>query len=280
MSGFVGLNPGQLDELAARIDSSADTLESIRHSIRLSLSRTEWPGPDGDQFRHDWDYRHTRVIATAVTALREAARVVRANADQQRAASGADSGFAGPWKTLPSRPGIEDLRIPVPDIRGLLHDAQNLLYMVDVLDNFDDLLRPVSQFAEVADRFLPGPLDYLNVGMSLGDVLAEVSRGELSWGTVGNFIWDVASLNPYVGAATGAWEVGSSIGEWMANELDDRFGISQGVIDHVVNERYGGDLTPSESADLVKRYEGPMGYVHITTDLISTGWNKLTGLFR
>ncbi|MBX6721734.1 MAG: hypothetical protein IRY92_00640 [Dactylosporangium sp.] len=277
-SGLVGANPDQLDELAARMNSGADTLEAIRHAIYLSLSRTEWPGPDGDQFRHDWDYRHTRLIAAAVTALREAARVARANADQQRAASGADSGRGGsrgPITLVPRGGGVG-----IPDISDLVTGAQNLLYIVDVLENLDDIMVPVSRIFDVADRFLPGPLDFLSVGMSLGDMLAEASRGELSLWTVGNFVWDVASLHPVGGLVTGAWEVGSSIGEWMANELDERFGITQGVIDHVVQERYGGDLTPSESADLVKRYEGPMGYVNITRDLISTGWNKLTGLFR
>ena len=94
--GLVGANPDQLDELAARMNSGADTLEAVRQAIFLSLRRTEWPGPDGDQFRHDWDHRHARVIATAVTALREAARVLRVNAAEQRGASLDGSGLVPP----------------------------------------------------------------------------------------------------------------------------------------------------------------------------------------
>lgn len=277
--GLVGANPEQLDDLAVRMNSGADTLEGIRHTIRLSLGRTEWPGPDGDQFRHDWDHHHARVIATAVTALREAARVMRANADQQRAASGADSAGGGSAR-IGHGPGQGPIAFPPPDIRDLLMPLQNMFYLLDVIENLDDLLVPASRIMTVAEKFLPGSLDVLSVGLSLNEVLAEINRGELSLWSVGNLIWDVASLHPTVGLLTGAAEVGAVVGETLANELDKHLGISQGFIDYVVQDRYGGELTPSESAELVKRYEGVKGYVNIAKDMAGAGWNKVTGFFR
>ncbi|MBX6721735.1 MAG: hypothetical protein IRY92_00645 [Dactylosporangium sp.] len=94
--GLVGANPDQLDELAARLNSSAEALESIRFTLRASLGRVEWPGPDGDQFRHDWDHHHGPALAAAVTMLREAARVARINATEQRVASRDGTGLLPP----------------------------------------------------------------------------------------------------------------------------------------------------------------------------------------
>jgi hypothetical protein len=57
-------------------------------------------------------------------------------------------------------------------------------------------------------------------------------------------------------------------------------GVQQGVIDYAVDSRYGGELDPSEAADLTARYDGVTGYVNIASDVISQGWNSVTSWFK
>src|SRR5690242_19213313 len=90
--GFVGADPAQLDGLAASFDRAADSLDGVRTSVGGTFGRVWWEGRDGDQARGDWRGRHDTSIAAACAALREAAKSLRANAAQQRAASGSTGG--------------------------------------------------------------------------------------------------------------------------------------------------------------------------------------------
>jgi hypothetical protein len=260
---------------------AADSIDAIRVAIQSRLNTAGWEGPDGEQFRHEWTGRHARVLAATATGLREAARIVRGNADQQRGASGADQ-----WQILPHRPtwvippGDRIQTLPsfldVDFGQDLLGRAQQLQFWGGVLTHVEDLSVPLSRFADVAHHFTPGVLDGVGIGMSIGEMLAEASRGELQWSTVGGVAWQVATLNPYVAAL----DTGIHIGTWMANELDDRFGVQQGVVDYAIESRYGGELDPSEAADLTARYDGVTGYVNIAGDMAKQSWNTVTSWFK
>ena len=278
--GLIGANPDQLDALAARMDGDAAALSSVRDSIQWSLSRTDWPGSDGDQFRSDWAYRYAPALANAATMLRDAARVLRINADQQRYVSGASTGHAGPGggpsggASGPAE-NARTMRI-LAGVDWLLETTQNLTYLGSLIENFEDVTVPLSRFAGAADVFRFGPLDAAALGLSIGELGAELSRGELRWSTIWDVAWNAASLHPIGGAITGAWDAGAAIGAGIANKLDD-LGMQQGIIDHTINRLYGDDLSPTEAAEFGTRYDGVGGFVNFVGDSVQAGWSKLFG---
>jgi hypothetical protein len=202
--GLVGANPEQLDELAARMNSGADTLEGIRHAIFLSLSRTEWPGPDGDQFRHDWDHRHTRVIATAVTALREAARALRLNADQQRIASGADDIFVDVRSMIRSVMGAVS-NWTVDDGPGLL-DYANLIASIGV--DAADFIRRYYGPIELA---FDSAMTILDIYEGFVEGWQDENIGEVTLGVVGIGLGVTGLLVPGVGVGVALFVAGTTI---------------------------------------------------------------------
>ncbi len=87
-AGFVGADPEALTQLAQRMSQAAQRLESIRTELTARLGHTYWGGPNADQFRQQWQYRLSPAVASAVSSLQGAARLLTANALEQRVASG------------------------------------------------------------------------------------------------------------------------------------------------------------------------------------------------
>lgn len=79
--------PGELDDLATALDRRAGELERVREEIRHAVldSRGAWEGLVADRFRAHLDGEHRqRHLALAVDRLRDAARLARLAADEQR----------------------------------------------------------------------------------------------------------------------------------------------------------------------------------------------------
>jgi hypothetical protein len=94
LAHLVGADPEQLDALGHRMIVSADRLEAIRGEIGALLNHGRWEGTDAERFRGRWYGQLAVMLNSASVATRDAAVTLRANADQQRAASGAEGRFA------------------------------------------------------------------------------------------------------------------------------------------------------------------------------------------
>ena len=60
-------------------------------NFNSGVASTRWPGPDAEHFRQDWKSGHSRVLRDAVAFLNSAAAELSRNANEQDAASSADS---------------------------------------------------------------------------------------------------------------------------------------------------------------------------------------------
>ncbi len=81
---FVGADTGQLRALADVMAKSANELTGdLVPTISGRLSSSPWQGPDRQQFDHQWNSQLIHQIRNAATALDEAAKVARKNADDQ-----------------------------------------------------------------------------------------------------------------------------------------------------------------------------------------------------
>ena len=91
---FVGADTGQLRELAALMEKSVNQLTGdLIPTIAGRLSSSPWQGPDRQQFDHHWNSKLVHQIRNAATALDQAAKTARKNADDQDRTSSSDGSF-------------------------------------------------------------------------------------------------------------------------------------------------------------------------------------------
>lgn len=97
-----GADVAQLRSLAAQLTKGADRLEATATTVRsLVSSATHWRGADAQRFRSDWNGASAHALAKAATALRDADKVLRRNADEQdNASNGKSAGAAEMFKRL------------------------------------------------------------------------------------------------------------------------------------------------------------------------------------
>ncbi|KAA9106459.1 WXG100 family type VII secretion target [Microbacterium rhizomatis] len=96
-----GADVAELRATAAELDRSADRLGSTRTELTAQLARTPWTGQDAASFRSAWNSSHAPRLNAAADRLREAAAVLRRNADAQETTSAA----AGGSTSSPGAPG-------------------------------------------------------------------------------------------------------------------------------------------------------------------------------
>lgn len=90
-----GADADALDLLAQQLDGHARELEQIYRSLGAQLHAAPWRGPAADRFRSEWSTVHARAFTQLTGFLRQAAKVIHANASEQRAASAAGAGLGG-----------------------------------------------------------------------------------------------------------------------------------------------------------------------------------------
>lgn len=113
MSNFYGADVAALRALAARFGAAADRLAGTCSEVNSAVVIAQrWEGPDAHEFREGWHSFGRASLSDAEASLREASRMLLANADEQERASGAGGGGAIPggigtmptptwWSTLP-----------------------------------------------------------------------------------------------------------------------------------------------------------------------------------
>ncbi|KRA25028.1 hypothetical protein ASD65_11780 [Microbacterium sp. Root61] len=93
--GVYGADVAQLRDTATEFDRAAEQLASISTLLGSELARAPWKGADAVSFRSNWDTDYSRRIAEGSTRLREAARTLRSNADDQETTSAVTGGPGG-----------------------------------------------------------------------------------------------------------------------------------------------------------------------------------------
>ncbi|WP_323960323.1 hypothetical protein GC088_02420 [Arthrobacter sp. JZ12] len=91
MSQILGMDPGQVRQLAQSLQSTADRLDLLAMEVSGRISVLPWRGGDADAFRSDWSARQRPALATIADCLRQAAVNAAENADAQDLTSSADS---------------------------------------------------------------------------------------------------------------------------------------------------------------------------------------------
>ena len=113
MSTMIGADVAELRALAADFDTKASALRTTETQLNWRIHSSPWHGPDVSRFQHDWNTRHRRAITTAAASMTDAARELRANADQQELAS--DATFTG---SVPSVAQLRDAELQRVDAAG------------------------------------------------------------------------------------------------------------------------------------------------------------------
>ncbi len=117
-----GANTQDLRDLATVLTREAERLVAVEQRLSTTVSRSRWEGADANRLRQQWEADHRLRIRSASELLRNAAELIRRNADEQDRASDA-SGPALPGWLMPA--------IPIPGGPGLL---PRLPWPVDILD--------------------------------------------------------------------------------------------------------------------------------------------------
>lgn len=92
MGNLTGADVGELRLLAGEFDAKAHMLRTLESQLNWRIHTAPWHGADVSRFQQDWNTRYRKRIVVAATAIADAARELRANADQQERASAARTG--------------------------------------------------------------------------------------------------------------------------------------------------------------------------------------------
>jgi len=87
MSGFLGMVPAEVLDLASQFEHGADEIDALVSEVTRALGGTSWVGEDRSAFEAHWSGDLTRALQDLSTMLRDTGRIARSNADQQTQAS-------------------------------------------------------------------------------------------------------------------------------------------------------------------------------------------------
>jgi hypothetical protein len=101
-----GADVAQLKELATALEKAAERLDSSRVQVTNRIQVAAWIGPVASMFRLTWNSTYRPNLSTAAVLLRDNAKKLRTNADEQDKASRADgSASSGAAPTIGAKDG-------------------------------------------------------------------------------------------------------------------------------------------------------------------------------
>jgi len=89
--GMIGADIGRLRALASEFTTGADRIDGDLRAVTASMRNTPWQGATADRFRQSWTSVHSTRLRSLSTQLRDAARILRVNADEQERVSNGGS---------------------------------------------------------------------------------------------------------------------------------------------------------------------------------------------
>jgi uncharacterized protein YukE len=84
---FEGMDPDAVRAFAHQLTSDAEQIDNIINSLTGQLHGLHWVGNDATRFTGEWDGTYRPQLHAVSNALRDAANVATANANQQDQAS-------------------------------------------------------------------------------------------------------------------------------------------------------------------------------------------------
>ena len=90
MSGFLGLDPELVGQMASRFEQEAQTINNLisqMNSVVSSNVPNNWKGADAQQFEGEWNSTLVPQLRNVEQALRNAAQVARKNVSAQQSTS-------------------------------------------------------------------------------------------------------------------------------------------------------------------------------------------------
>lgn len=267
MSTMYGANVDQLRQCAQQFDQQAQAVEGMARWLQHVLT-DGWKGPDARQF-HDQVHNSLAPDLTRVArAVREAAKDLRSQAQQQEQASAAH----GPATGIPSTgPGRTTIAGPVSstghtaDLIGLLRTVVTHGSNADTLAElaeFSDLIK-IPKFLGPVSQVL-GPAGSVFAALDIAEGVAEGDTGKVVGGIV-DIGLGVASKTP---AAPVVW--GLMVGKALVDSSIPYSAESQdSLLDYQAQELFGrprSELTPEQAVSLSNRYTGIGGVVSMLSD--------------
>jgi hypothetical protein len=87
MANPVGLDPAQMNDLAAKFAAAQAVLNGSRSAVQQGINQAWWAGPAADRFRNDWNSTLSGQLRTCADHLSLAATELRRQRQEQIAAS-------------------------------------------------------------------------------------------------------------------------------------------------------------------------------------------------
>ncbi len=132
--GMIGADIGRLRGLASEFTAAADRIDAELRAVTTSVRNTPWQGTNADRFRQSWNSVHSTRLRALANQLRDAARILRTNADDQQHVSNAGAGGHGGGLAGRIARGL----VPVGGI-GLTLDWNKIVGDLDSLKDLKDL---------------------------------------------------------------------------------------------------------------------------------------------
>lgn len=224
VTGMVGADPEQLDQLGKCIVEAANALDRTRCHLGGRLRTTTWCGTDADRFRYDWDHRYAGMLVRLAEQLREQGHRVVGEGDQQRRASAADGG-AGSCAPNGGRPGESvwatidralgengwvkgHFEIP-GQVTGVIGAAAMLVRKANVTGRYTNAWRSVIDVGKDLFRYKSSSMMQ---GLQRSGLLGLVAKAEKLPG-----VKRIGAALDVVGAVTNGYAIGSELakGHWL-----------------------------------------------------------------
>ena len=296
-ANMVGADLAEMEALARALDGAAVQLKGVAAKVRSGIEVSAWVGPVAQRFRVEWNSGHSRQLQQAADALHQAARDVRAHADQQRAASAASGSSAG---AAPGGAGA-GAQQSLADARAKLLEQFKLWgievpsWLLETGETLDELKYPAlaalpsalagflnqkwtlgKWFSAVKGVGLPFAL--VGLGMDAQDLREALAAGDeaAAWTAVADIAADIMTAGvPFGGVA---WMVGTETGGLIFKGGDAAFHLTDHTYEYAAQQLFGqgvdvNNLTQAQTDALVQRYEGGAGIAYSITDGL-----RLTGI--
>ncbi|MBR7828548.1 WXG100 family type VII secretion target [Actinospica sp. MGRD01-02] len=231
---LIGADPDQLDALASQMDSDAQTLDQIRGRVGGVLEQLLWQGADAHDFFEIWAQRFSGMVGNAAAGLQDAARCLRAEAVQQREASGEGGGFniLDPisFGISAGAEGLHALKLAnVSVVADELKDLGLTDKGFEVLDSLESVALPLEvvglavNFTNLAVDWSadPGSAETLKAGVDTGLSLGSVGVGVAEVALVAAGV-EVAPVIVGAGIAFGVAELTNDVASYFDPQLDEQ----------------------------------------------------------
>ncbi|WP_104191488.1 WXG100 family type VII secretion target [Cryobacterium sp. Y82] len=295
MAGKYGADVEQLRQLAQQMSTASDRLERDRLTVGNQIKISAWVGPFATTFKAQWESEHSLHVATVARVLEANATQLRKNADEQEAASAADSNRVGGTGTTAQRPEATSPNITFvfPSLpadldaasRAALNDLMALLKIgttgASSLQDVSDIFEVLAKAKELGTlkEFLAGVkgldgatfLSLIGMGFSAQDLGEALGQGDTGASIEASLDLAMGVVGIYVPGAGLAWTIGTGIGEGLYNSVQEFWDTPNSALWTAALEMFGpdvnlNDLSPEQAAALAERYEGFGGYLNSIGD--------------